>query len=322
MLIYPLWLTSYHSGTGEQFFKASMQSLGHEVETVPLDLYGCECELLKRIEKRKPGLIFHVPYRDVFRYEIIEAMTKWGLNTMAWNGDDEWLWATDHKHNPLKIAQFYKWNVTTYEAAIPRYKEIGIKPILAHWGYSSTDWKYKKRNRDIDVYFCGASTSERDRYLRCVRSMDINYVFDGPGYGVSSDVKNRAYKVTESHGKATLGKVPFQVMLQRYQRSKIALSFLMGASGNISYRQVKARAFEIPATGAFQLAFSAPELERFFKIGKEIDVFENEDEMLDKIRFYLKHDSLREKMAKRAQERNREYSYEKILKRVFKECGL
>jgi spore maturation protein CgeB len=111
-------------------------------------------------------------------------------------------------------------------------------------------------------------------------------------------------------------------MLERYQRAKISVSFLMGESGSRPYRQVKARAFEIPATGAFQLAYNCPELERFFKIGDEVDVFDSADEMLEKIEFYLKHDALRERMARKAQQRNLNYSYEQILGRVFKEIGL
>jgi len=322
MLIYPLWLTSYHSGTGEQFFKGSMKALGHEVETIPVDVFGAEYDLLSRLSSKKADLIFHVPYKETFRYEVLDSLTKSGHNTLAWNGDDEWLWDTNHRHNPRSIAPFYKWNVTTSEAAIPRYTKLGIKPILAQWGYSSIDWQYKKRKRDIDVYFCGASTPERDKYLRKVANLDINYSFDGPGYGHHKDKKNKTHKVIEKHGKQTPGKVPFSVMLERYQRAKISVSFLMGESGSKPYRQVKARAFEIPATGCFQLAYNAPELERFFKIGEEIDVFENEQEMCDKIEFYLKHDALREKMALKAQQRNVDYSYENILKRVFKEIGL
>jgi len=322
MLIYPLWLTKYHSGTGEQFFKGSMQSLGHEVDTCPLDLFGVEYDILYKLSKRKADLIFHIPYKENFRYEVMDSLTKSGYPTLCWNGDDEWLWDSDHKHNPKDIATFYKWNVTTCEAAIPKYNQIGVKPILAQWGYSAKDWKFKKLKRDIDVYFCGASTPERDKYLKRIPSLGINYSFDGPGYGHHSKLKNRCVAELGVDGKAIPGKVPFKVMLNKYLRSKISVSFLMGASGNKPYQQVKARAFEIPATGCFQLAYNCPELERFFEIGKEVDVFESEEEMLDKIQFYLEHDDIRERMAKRAMLRNLDYSYEAILKRVFKEIGL
>jgi spore maturation protein CgeB len=322
MLIYPLWLTSYHSGTGEQFFKSSMKSLGNKVETCPVDLYGCEYNLIEMIAKDRPDLIFHVPYKDNFRFEVIKQLTDEGLNTLCWNGDDEWLWDTEQKHNPKFIARDYKWNVTTCEGSISKYKEIGVTPILSQWGYSSFDWKFKKRKRDIDIYFCGASTPERDKYLRVVNCMGVGFAFDGPGYGVSNIEGIKSEKVVGFDGNTIVGKVPFNVMLERYQRAKISVSFLMGESGNKPYRQVKARAFEIPATGCFQLAYNAPEIERFFKIGEEIDVFENELEMKEKISFYLKRDALREKMARKAQQRNLEYSYEKILSKVFKRIGL
>jgi spore maturation protein CgeB len=300
-----------------------MKNVGARVETCRLDTYGVEGELLEMIGKERPDIIFHIPYRDTFRGEILKRLTDNGHRTVCWNGDDEWLWDTDLPHNPKFISKNYKHVVTTTVTAVRKYNELGIDPIVSQWGYAASDWTPPKtKNRDIDVYFCGASTDERDRLLNKVKMMDVNWSFDGPGYGHHADKKNKAFRVMEDHGKSTLGKVPFNVMLNRYHRAKISLSFLMGASGNKPYQQVKARAFEIPASGSMQLAYNCPELARFFEIGKEVDVFDTEEEMLDKIEFYLAHDSIREKMARKGYERNLEYSYEKILKRVFKRIGL
>ena len=40
------------------------------------------------------------------------------------------------------------------------------------------------------------------------------------------------------------------------------------------------------------------EIEKYFKIGKEIEIFNSEEELIEKIRFYLNNDSARKKIAK------------------------
>ena len=47
----------------------------------------------------------------------------------------------------------------------------------------------------------------------------------------------------------------------------------------------------------------APGIEKLFDIGSEIDVFENERELVEKVRFYLSHEDKREAMAAKAHAR-------------------
>jgi hypothetical protein len=219
VLIYPLWLTKYPSGTGEEFFKSSLKSLA-EVETIGLDNHGVEIELLEKIEKRRADLIFHVPYTDYFRPEIMAEITSMGHNTLDWQGDDEWLWDTKHAHHPSRMSPAHKWTVTTHEASIPKYQKIGITPILSQWGYSEQEWKPKSFNRDIDVYFCGAKNQERDKYLKRLCNIGINYSVDGPGYGFHKNKKNNGKQVNV-WGSPCKGKVSFSEMVNKYQRAKI-----------------------------------------------------------------------------------------------------
>lgn len=57
------------------------------------------------------------------------------------------------------------------------------------------------------------------------------------------------------------------------------------------------RVFEIMSMGGFVLSNYQPEIEEFFTIGKEIEVYHNLDEMDEKIRYYLSHDRLRKEIA-------------------------
>lgn len=97
--------------------------------------------------------------------------------------------------------------------------------------------------------------------------------------------------------------------------SKIALGLL------IKYvpETTTTRTFEIPATGTFMLAERTDDHAALFEEGKEAEFFSSEDEMVDKIRFYLAHDAERLRIAAAGRERcvKSGYSDECQLRRVL-----
>lgn len=88
------------------------------------------------------------------------------------------------------------------------------------------------------------------------------------------------------------------------QRSKIGLNFSgqavdarHGHGIEKRIRQVKGRIWELAFSKALILTEDAPCLEKSFKIGKEVVVFEGEADLADKIRYFQNHDSLRKEIA-------------------------
>lgn len=63
------------------------------------------------------------------------------------------------------------------------------------------------------------------------------------------------------------------------------------------------RHFEITAAGGFLLCYQHPELANHFEIGKECAVFCNEQDLLEKIRYYLQHQDERIEIARAGQKR-------------------
>jgi len=82
------------------------------------------------------------------------------------------------------------------------------------------------------------------------------------------------------------------------QSSKIVL-------GTDEYRDRKygfsARLYRVLCAGGFYLTSKAKGIEDFFIPGKHIDVYDNADELVEKISLYLSNDELREKIAKAGQ---------------------
>ena len=81
-------------------------------------------------------------------------------------------------------------------------------------------------------------------------------------------------------------------------RINVAIHF--GATNSTWQDLVSTRTFEIPACRGFMLHIDNEEVREYFEPGKEIDVFSTPEELDDKIRFYLAHPDLREKMIERA----------------------
>ena len=76
--------------------------------------------------------------------------------------------------------------------------------------------------------------------------------------------------------------------------------------------------FEIPATGAFLLTEICEDLELFFNVGVDLDCFKDEDELLEKVQFYLSKPKLRNKIAQKGQIKvSNNYTIEKQLKELL-----
>lgn len=91
---------------------------------------------------------------------------------------------------------------------------------------------------------------------------------------------------------------------------------------NISLRSILSgiplRCLDIMGAGGFLLSNFQPELEEFFVPGKEFVYFVSEEDMLEKIEFYLSHEKERVNIAENGWKKiQNEFSYEKRLKEIF-----
>lgn len=84
--------------------------------------------------------------------------------------------------------------------------------------------------------------------------------------------------------------------------------------------QTKGRLFQGAACGAMVLNDHVPELEEFFEIGKEIVTFEfdNFKDLKEKLSWYIRHDSEREKIATAGYERaHKQHTFQARIQQIF-----
>jgi hypothetical protein len=150
----------------------------------------------------------------------------------------------------------------------------------------------KNRNKCIDVSFVGLiNKANRRNYIDYLRANKITVDLYGGG------TRN--------------GFIDFSKMVEILNNSKINLNFcgldtrkaIHTLNINNRITQINGRLFEIALCGGFVLTEYMPGIENMFEIGKEMDCFRSKEELLEKIKYYLKNEKEREDIAKRGYER-------------------
>jgi spore maturation protein CgeB len=100
-----------------------------------------------------------------------------------------------------------------------------------------------------------------------------------------------------------------------YCASKVNLDL---RAGHQQINAISSRAFEVLCCGAFVLVEYRSDIERFFEIGRDLDIFHSVEEAAEKIEHYLEHEDERLEMARRGRERAlREWTIDDMAARMM-----
>lgn len=142
-----------------------------------------------------------------------------------------------------------------------------------------------------DVSFIGTHSLKKEQYLSALRKSlpDMALSIWGNGWERS---QSEILKGSIRH-KAVTG----DLYAMAIHSSKINLGILSEAVGGASSGDlITSRTFHIPASGGFMLHERTSEVVSYYDEGVESSFFDGEEELVEKVRYYLHHDQEREQI--------------------------
>ncbi len=290
-------------GVGPEYgaFIPAIKNLGHEA--LHFESWDRRCysdygalnkALIETVKNELPDIVFTVQLNYEIWLETLQIIRSIkDVKTICWTTDDSW----KYREVSRFIASSYNLITTTYPEVLPKYHNDGISHVfLTQWAAGSDALRAPLRAADCrhKVSFVGAAHGNRKNWILALKDKNIDVSCFGYGWPA---------------GSVEADKIPDII-----RESVICLNFSNSKGGN----QIKARTFEVPGFGGFLLSEYAPDLEKFYSIGTEIDVFENIGELVEKINYYLETPQKRDAAAKAAHLRTcREHTYEIRIKDIL-----
>ena len=287
------------------------------------------------INKHKFDIIFFVLFQDEFNEEFLKKI-KLNKETIsiAWMSDDHWRFDSYSS----KKAHLFDWILTTDIKSLKKYNQLGFKNVIhTQWGFNHKDYIPLKKEKKIDVSFIGQPHSNRKVIIEKLKNNNINVLCRGYGWkngrvdhkemiNIFSNSKINLNFTSSSNTKNLKSFIKIFIkkegkLYKFYNLNQIIVNFENFFEEN--QKQIKGRFFEITGCGGFLLTEYAPYLEKYFEINKEIAIFKNYDDLVDKIKFYLKNDKIRDQVAKNAHNKVlSKHTYHHRYDEIFKKINL
>ncbi|WP_332694906.1 CgeB family protein [Halalkalibacter lacteus] len=282
----------------DQSINRALTKLGHPVSCISLFE---EQKLKNAVNSFKPDVCitmigFKMPTTT------IEWLKKIGIKLAVWMTEDPY-----YIDQSLKLIDHYDYVFTIDNAALKLYKEAGHQHAY-----------YLPLGTDPEIYYPTTPAKEYDiclvGYPYPERVKMIHFLLEKTNFSiqvVGSQWEKKLGKVKHS-SKLTIHSrwVPPIDTKNHYNRASINLNthrpFNLKQNKNtrgVVNESINNRTFDIASCGAFQLIEFKPDLPQHFFSGKEIVSFNNNDELLKKVKYYLRHSNKRQEIAANAREK-------------------
>lgn len=186
--------------------------------------------------------------------------------------------------------------LNTTREYVPRYLAEGCPAI--HWPFGSDPDMFKPaESKDLDVVFVGNNYGKRAALVKAIEAADIRIEAYGSGF--------------------RLGHIEGSRVAGLFGRAKIILGTgLVGHSSRVV--TLKLRDFDGPMSGSLYLTTPNPDLAELYDIGREIVVYDDLADCIAKIKYYLGHDTERERIAAAGRIRAiRDHTWDARISRIF-----
>ena len=262
---------------------------------------------LKKVEEEKPDYILFWLIYDEFYIEIYEKIRKLSPRTKLINffGDDDTAFDNISKYKAL----FFDYNLVFQIDYLNRYKKEGVRGVFPFIGASTSIYRPIEASKEYEVVFIGTPKSNRYESIKYLLSNGVNIKIAGAGWEKYPEFASIWF-----------GKLTVRQSVEIINKSKINLSFTRNYLDKLHFNS---RIFEVMASKSFVISEYFDGYAKLFKNDKEIVMFKDNKDLLDKIRYYLKNDKEREQIADNGYNRTLKFfSYQKQLKYIFQKIRL
>jgi hypothetical protein len=231
--------------------------------------------------------------------ETLDKIRRRGVMTINYYPDFHF----DYPGLEPRTLDLYDRFFTTKSFQLP-FLEERLGPSRArflHHGYSSL--VHRPRIEQIedadfvaDCAHVGSYSPWKARWLEAiVRALpEVELIIIGSGW--KEHTKNTVLEASV-RGHVLLGDFYSRFL----QQVRVNLAFHTGTSGRGHWQDlVSTRTFEIPACKGFMLHIDNDEVRTLYEPGREIDVFSTEEQLCDKLVYYLARPAMRKEMIERA----------------------
>jgi len=326
------------------FWNTLSRMYGNNVIYFPVDENIMECGrtkmnnlLIDLIKKENPTILFCNLFTNEIYPKTIKKITRESKTiTVNWFSDDQWRFDNFSRY----WAPLFDWVITTDPNAPAKYKKLGyLHVIKSTWAVNTNLYHPMPSKEKYGVTFVGSSHGNRLKMANFLRKNGIAVDCWGQGWPNGRATQDKMIEIfanskinlnfaevsTSSRDVKTIIKTMAKVFLRRginntyhFFPPSIIFRNLINFGFPKTYPQIKGRNFEVPACGGFMLTQAAEDLFNYYGYDKEIVVFNTLEELLEKTRYYLNHDTEREKIAMAGYQRTiRDHTWEKRFSDIF-----
>jgi|SRR3989344_4525766 len=261
---------------------------------------------LKVFEKEKPDFVSFGMTYSVQDFDVLLKMREIYPRTKIFTffADDDILFDNFSRYSAL----FYDFSFVDQIKYVSKYKEEAIKSIFPFTIINTDFFKPLNIKKEYDVVFIGVpkgSLSGRYEYIKFLKDNGVKLRLFGWVWGNYPEFK-------DIYG----GPLETKEMVKVINQSKIYLCLSKNDYGQPHFT---GKFFEGAACKTFVLTEYCKDYLDLFQEGKDMVMFKDKEDLLQKINYYLKNDSKRDKIAENAYQKiSRRYNLYEETKEVFK----
>ena len=277
---------------------------------IHLDTENVNRKILDITRLKKPDVLW-IEKGNMINPNTLKAVHDISPKTkIAAYSDDDMFHAINHTRAYVKSLPHYDVVFVTksYNANADELPALGVKRcVMVDKAYDPAQHltqnltPAEQSELACDVSFIGSYAPERGEVLNFLAENGVSVVAWGNGWGLFTPINPNLTITTKP-----LVNTPNDL---RYTKGINATKINLGFLRKINRDLQTDRSIEIPASGGFMLAERSIEHERLFEDANEAVFFESNEELLTKIRYFLKHDEERKQIAKAGYERTRNGGY-------------